>query len=234
MGTKDHTTAGDFPFPTHEIPPPRTAPEYEQSDNEQDGSKTPDHSDDEDASEVVTDIDERPNAPDAPHGLALLDEEPQQPEANASESPEQTEPQVRASSRRRAQLPPKAKPPVTRNAGSRRNVAETWPASNVDAAGARPGHRYNLRSSGRRDFGAPGTSDAADCAPVAPRRSTRVRAKAASKARDTGSRDSSIGKRSREGSDQSEVEESLDAQSSKRPGPSVSPGQEGVEEVGEK
>ncbi|KAH9915203.1 uncharacterized protein B0H18DRAFT_940039 [Fomitopsis serialis] len=227
MGTKDHTTAADFPFPTHEIPPPQAVPEYEQSDNEQDGSKTPDHSDDEDASvmlaqepsdeEVVTDIDERPNAPDAPHGLALLDEEPQQPEANASESPEQTDPQTRASSRRRAQSPSKAKPPVTRNAGSRRNVAETWPASNVDAAGARPGHRYNLRSSGRRDFGAPSTSDAADCAPVAPRRSTRVRAKAASKLRDTGSRDSSIGKRSREGSDQDEVEESLAAQSSKRP-----------------
>ncbi|KAH9915212.1 uncharacterized protein B0H18DRAFT_959408 [Fomitopsis serialis] len=151
--------------PHPRAPPPQATPEYEQSDNEQDGSKTPDHSDDEDASvmlaqepsdeEVVTDIDERPNAPDAPHGLALLNEEAQQPEANPSdsESPEQTEPQTRASSRRRAQLPPKAKPPVTRNAGSRRNVAETWPAGNVDAAGARPGHRYNLRSSGRRDFG---------------------------------------------------------------------------------
>ncbi|KAH9919938.1 uncharacterized protein B0H18DRAFT_1106454 [Fomitopsis serialis] len=141
-------------------PPPQAAPEYEQSDNEQDGSKTPDHSDDEDASvmlaqepsdeEVVTDIDERPNAPDAPHGLALLDEEPQQPEANASESPEQTDPQTRASSRRRAQSP------------------QGKASGSVEATGY-------------------------------------------------WSRDSSIGKRSREGSDQDEVEESLAAQSSKRP-----------------
>ncbi|KAH9915211.1 uncharacterized protein B0H18DRAFT_1042164 [Fomitopsis serialis] len=122
-----------------------------------------------------------------------------------------------AKSGRRAESPPAAKRPATRKrAAPSRSVAETWPASHVDAEGASSGHRYNLRSSSRRNLAVPSTSDAVDVAPIAGRRTTRSRAQATSKEQDTGSRDSSVGKRGRAREEPDGIEEDPESQSSKR------------------
>ncbi|TFY57945.1 hypothetical protein EVJ58_g6715 [Rhodofomes roseus] len=229
-GTLDHTLASELRLPSHTVSRERTAAE-QVLDGEGDGATTDDDSCEDsvnvvhDASDedVVTDLDdsERPNAPDAPPGLALLITDEPQPEASTSKIPEQKRNESRTrkarTNSRTEQPPPKAKRQATKTAGSSRNVAETWPAaSNVDGVGARPGQRYNLRSSSRRDLTGSNTSDAADRAPVPERRSTRSRTQA-SQQRDAGSRNSSIGKRSREREDLGDIEEDLDAQSSKRP-----------------
>ncbi|KAH9831786.1 uncharacterized protein C8Q71DRAFT_285114 [Rhodofomes roseus] len=229
-GTLDHTVATELRFPVHTVPQEQIAADRE-LDGEGDGAMTDDDSCDSaddvhaEASDenMVTYLDdsERPNAPDAPPGLALLITDEPQPEASTSKIPEQKRNESRTrkarTNSRTEQPPPKAKRQATKTAGSSRNVAETWPAaSNVDGVGARPGQRYNLRSSSRRDLTGSNTSDAADRAPVPERRSTRSRTQA-SQQRDAGSRNSSIGKRSREREDLGDIEEDLDAQSSKRP-----------------
>ena len=106
---------------------------------------------------------------------------------------------------RRARSPSKTKrAPAKSRARATRQVAETWPASNADGVGTQPSHRYNLRSSSR-------------ATESGQTRMTRSRTKAASQQRDAGTRESSVGKRSRATRDDVEdLEDGFDAQSSKR------------------
>ncbi|TFY58765.1 hypothetical protein EVJ58_g6212 [Rhodofomes roseus] len=144
-----------------------------------------------------------------------------QPEAGPSEPPARkaTRKQSRKagkSAARRAEAPPETKRPATRRAAPSRPVAETWPASVVEPDNARPGRRYNLRSSGSRNMAGPSTSDGAQSVPVAEGRMTRSRTQL-SLQQDAGTRDSSVGKRGRAQEDlDGGVEESLESQSSKR------------------
>ena len=212
--------------------------------------------------DVPSDVEDmRPNAPDAPQGLALLDvneileaiaqgplarqdarqgtrdsgtDSAGQPSRNGVDTSQDPVPQfvdqaphdstapdppshiddredVQESTAgpswpaRQIKPPPKTRrAPAKSRARTTRQVAETWPASNADGAGTQPGHRYNLRSSSR-------TTESGQT------RMTRSQTKAASQQREAGTRDSSMGKRSRATRDDADdVEDGTGGQSSKR------------------
>ena len=257
--------------PAQSPPDPKAIHASNEEDDRPQDSGTADNSDigdeslfiaessDEDVPSDVEDM--RPNAPDAPQGLALLDvnqileaiaqgplarqdarqdtrvtgiDSAGQPSRNGVDTSQDPVPQfvdqaphdstapdppsriddredvqenTAGPSRPACQMKP---PPKTRRAPAKsrarttRQVAETWPASNADGAGTQPGHRYNLRSSSR-------TTESGQT------RMTRSQTKAASQQREAGTRDSSVGKRSRAARDDVEdVEGGMGGQSSKR------------------
>ena len=103
-----------------------------------------------------------------------------------------------------------------------RNMAETWPAAKVGVSSGRAEHRYNLRSSTRRNpaAGASSSLQTEDAADGRGQGATRSRTPTRSKRRDNGShsRNSSVGKRSRDGCDDSDdAELGAESHSSKRP-----------------
>ncbi|EPT03321.1 hypothetical protein FOMPIDRAFT_1046876 [Fomitopsis schrenkii] len=164
---------------------------------------------------VPSDMEEgRPNAPDPPHMLSLLDVEPI---PNVSAAPDHLphiaghrdeDAQQRASGlnpsrpTRRAKSPSKTKraPARGRARAATRQVGEKWRAANVDRVDI--GHRYNLRS-----LAHPNSNEES----VQPRM-TRSQTKAASLQRDAEVRNSNLGKRRRVTRDEA-IEE---GQSSKR------------------
>ncbi|EPT03309.1 hypothetical protein FOMPIDRAFT_1046864 [Fomitopsis schrenkii] len=226
-GTIDHTTGGDLRFPR--FGPQRPDSKYELSDDEK--NKDPDTDDDEapedtlpadrDAQPIAVagDLEMAPPMPvaqdtpatDNENGRPAADEP--EPTLNVPRDPSPDGNIFARSSAGEGQA-------QASSGATGRNMAETWPAAKAGGPSARAERRYNLRSSARGKPAAEATSslqtDAA--AGGSGHVTTRSRAQTTSRRRDNETRDSSVGKRSRDGHDAPEdAELGAESHTSKRP-----------------
>ncbi|EPT03304.1 hypothetical protein FOMPIDRAFT_89052 [Fomitopsis schrenkii] len=226
-GTIDHTTGGDLRFPR--FGPQRPDSKYELSDDEK--NKDPDTDDDEapedtlpadrDAQPIAVagDLEMAPPMPvaqdtpatDNENGRPAADEP--EPTLNVPRDPSPDGNIFARSSAGEGQA-------QASSGATGRNMAETWPAAKAGGPSARAERRYNLRSSARGKPAAEATSslqtDAAAGGSGHVR--TRSRAQTTSRPRDNETRDSSVGKRSRDGHDAPEdAELGAESHTSKRP-----------------
>lgn len=219
-GTIDHTTAGDFCFPRYGNQPRQLHdPNYELSDEEKDGGS---ETDDDEVTGVLLPADGRPTSDavgdELPPPVPSVQNANEEPTTDSRElthnAPREPSPDGNPFARSSGSAD-QAQAESSRTAG--RNMAETWPAAGPSA---RAGQRYNLRSSVRRIAVAGATSSlrTSDSADGSMHVATRSRVPATSRRRDNGTRDSSMGKRSRDGHDDAQgAELGAESHTSKRP-----------------